>query len=80
MLLILARPASAQLIAYDEAGNYLVSANWTNGANQGFGFAPWAIATNGPDFSGTFITTYNNPTFVIAYTTNVLGTSYTNVW
>src|SRR5580658_9310595 len=73
----ISRPASAQLVAYDDAGNYLVTANWTNGANQGFGFTPWVIVTNGPDFSGTFITTVNNPTFVIADVTNVLGTSYT---
>ena len=45
------RPASAQLIAYDEAGNYLENINWTNGANQGFGFTPWMVVTNGPDFS-----------------------------
>ena len=78
--LVLASPASGQLVAYDDAGNYLVTANWTNGANQGYGFTPWVITTNGPDFSGTFITTGNNPTFVIASTNNVLGTNYTSVW
>ena len=77
---VFSRSAPAQLVAYDDAGNYLVTANWTNGANQGFGFTPWTIATNGPDFSGTFITTGNNPTFVIASVTNVLGTNYTCVW
>jgi hypothetical protein len=72
--------ASAQLTAYDDAGNYLVNANWTNGANQGFGFTPWVIATNGPDFHGTYIGTANNPTFVIATITNVSSVNYTNVW
>jgi len=78
--LMLASSVSAQLVAYDDAGAYLVTANWTNGANQGFGFTPWAIATNGPDFSGTFVTTANNPAFVIDTATNVLGTNYTCVW
>ena len=75
-----AGPASAQLIAYDDAGNYQVSANWTNGANQGVGFTPWAITTNGPDSHGTYVGTANNPMFVIASVTNVLGTNYTAVW
>jgi hypothetical protein len=77
---MLSSTVSAQLAAYDDAGDYLVTANWTNGANQGFGFTPWIITTNGPDFSGAFITTGNNPTFVIASLTNVLGTNYTCVW
>ena len=74
---MLARPAAAQLIAYDQAGNYQFGAtanlNWTNGANLGFGFTPWTIVTNGPNYHGTFVTTANNPTFVIA--TNILGTN-----
>ena len=78
--LALTLPASAQLIAYDDAGNYLVSANWTNGANQGFGFTPWVITTNGPDNPGTYIGSANSPVFVIASITNVLGTNYTDVW
>ena len=78
--LIFTHSVSAQQIAYDDAGNYLVSANWTNGANQGFGFVPWFIATNGPDFQGTYITSGNVPPFVIASVTNVLGTNYTDVW
>lgn len=79
-LLTFASSASAQLIAYDDAGEYLVTANWTNGANQGFGFTPWAIETNGPDFHGTYITTVNSPAFVIDSVTNVLGTNYTDVF
>jgi hypothetical protein len=67
-------------IAYDDAGNYLVNANWTNGANGGFGFEPWVIATNGPDFTGTYIQSANSPTFVIASVTNILTTNYTSVW
>ena len=76
-MLLLASSASAQLIAYDDAGNYQFSAsanaNWTSGANQGFGFTPWAILTNGPDSHGNYIVSGNNPTFAIA--TNVLGTN-----
>ena len=67
-------------IAYDDAGNYLVNANWTNGANGGFGFTPWVIATNGPDFTGTYVQSANSPTFVIASVTNILTTNYTSVW
>ncbi len=72
--------ASAQQIAYDEAGNYVVNGNWTNGANLGTGFTPWVILTNGPDFNGTYIQSANAPTFVIASLTNLLGTNYTDVW
>jgi hypothetical protein len=79
-LFALAGLARAQLVAYDDAGNYLLTANWTNGANAGFGFTPWAIVTNGPDFHGTYVATANNPAFVIASVTNVLGTNYTAVW
>ena len=71
---------SAQLIAYDEAGNYLANANWTNGANQGFGFTPWMIVTNGPDFKGTYIASANVPAFVIDSVTNILTTNYTSVF
>src|ERR1700744_2034326 len=74
------RPASAQPIAYDEAGNYQANANWTNGANQGYGFTPWMIVTNGPDFHGTYIATANNPAFVIDSVTNISGTNYTSVF
>jgi hypothetical protein len=77
---VFAGSASAQLIAYDDAGNYLTSANWTNGANQGFGFTPWVIVTNGPDNHGNYLVTGNNPTFAIASVTNVLGTNYTDVF
>ena len=70
----------AQPIAYDDAGNYLVSANWTNGANAGFGFMPWVFTTNGPDSQGTYALSLNNPQFVIASSTNVTGTNYTDVW
>jgi hypothetical protein len=76
-VMLLASSASAQLIAYDDAGNYQfnasANANWTNGANQGFGFTPWAILTNGPDNHGDYIVSGNSPAFVIA--TNVLGTN-----
>ncbi len=78
--LFFARSLSAQQIAYDDAGQYLVTANWTNGANQGFGYVPWVILTNGPDFNGNFINSGNNPTFVIASVTNVLSTNYTCIW
>ena len=79
-MLTVARSAPAQIIAYDDAGNYLINANWTSGANQGFGFTPWTIVTSGPNNHGTYITTANVPTFVIASVTNVMGTNYTCVW
>jgi hypothetical protein len=79
-VLAFASSAMAQPIAYDDAGNYLVSANWTNGANGGFGFTPWVITTNGPDSQGTYVLSLNNPQFVIASATNVTGTNYTDVW
>ncbi|HVM49143.1 MAG TPA: hypothetical protein VMU04_14015 [Candidatus Acidoferrum sp.] len=79
-ILAAARPASGQVIAYDDAGNYIVSANWTNGADQGFGFIPWVIMTNGPDSHGTYVVSGNNPVFVIASVTNLLGTNYNDVW
>ena len=80
VLLMVHRSVCAQQIAYDDAGNYLVNASWTNGANQGFGYLPWVILTNGPDFQGDYIQSANSPTFVIASVTNVLGTNYADVW
>jgi len=77
-LLVNVVPVSAQLIAYDDAGNYLVNANWTNGANQGFGFTPWAIITNGPNAQGTYVGTPSG--YAINSVTNVLGTNYTCAW
>ena len=76
--LTLAPRSSAQLVADDIAANYIVSVNWTNGANAGFGFTPWTIVTNGPDFHGTYIT--GDPAFVIASGTNLTGTNYSDVW
>jgi hypothetical protein len=80
--LTFAAPASAQLIAYDDAGNYLVSANWTNGANQGFGFMPWVMLTNSdtpPGGSqGWFITV--PASYANASITNVGGTNYSCAW
>lgn len=67
-------------IAYDDAANYQISANWTNGANAGTGFTAWAITTNGPDFHGTYLQSLNVPAFVIATPTNVLGTNNNDVW
>jgi|GEM_PF-335305 len=72
--------AKAQIFANDDAGNYPVSGSWTNGANKGFGFTPWSIATSGPNNHGSYITTINNPKFVIACVTNVSGVNYTNVF
>lgn len=77
---ILVQCAVAQPVAYDEAGNYLVNANWTNGANEGYGFTPWEFTTNGTDFNGEYVVTLNNPPFVIDSITNVGGTNYTNIW
>jgi hypothetical protein len=77
-LLANAIPVSAQLVAYDDAGNYLINANWTNGANAGFGFTPWAIITNGPNAQGTYVGTPAG--YVINSVTNVTGTNYTAAW
>jgi hypothetical protein len=35
-----ARPATAQIFASDDAAAYYKTPNWTNSANQGFGFTP----------------------------------------
>ncbi len=72
--------ANAQLLAYDDAGNYRVSANWTNGSNQGFGFQPWVIATNGPNSHGSYVGSANNPMFVIATITNFNSVNYTDIF
>lgn len=78
--------ATAQLIAYDDAGHYQIEANWTNNSNQGFGFTPWVIVTNdtgpGPSqFHGNYITAATvTPAFANASITNVAGTTYTNIW
>ena len=66
--------ASAQIFAYDDAGNYQQSANWTNTSNQGFGFTPWSTATNGPSFHGWYL----NNGFAIRSVTNVGGVDFTN--
>ncbi len=46
--------AQAQIIAADNAANYLT---WEDNNNQGFGFQPWAISSNdgGGNFAGTFL-------------------------
>ncbi|TAK97782.1 MAG: hypothetical protein EPO07_12720, partial [Verrucomicrobia bacterium] len=75
-----ASSASAQLVAYDDAGNYRVSANWTNGSNLGFGFTPWFIATNGPNSHGNYVGSANNPVFVIATITNFNSVNYTSIF
>src|SRR5665213_3357986 len=78
---LLATPLQAQLVAYDDASQYVVTANWTNGANQGFGFMPWALLTNNSGLGG-FEGWYINPTatYANASFTNVAGTNYTCVW
>ena len=81
VLLAAAECVFSQIVASDDAVNYLVNANWTNGANLGSGFTPWVFTTNGPDFHGTYINSGTNPpVFVIATTTNVTGTNYADVW
>jgi hypothetical protein len=48
-------PASAQIIASDDASAY---ANvWNNGDNHGFGFGPWALTNNGAGggAAGTYV-------------------------
>lgn len=68
--------APAQINAYDDAAAYYETSNWTNGANQGFGFTPWVLATNA--FSGGYRGWYLNNGYAIASSTNVGGTAYTN--
>jgi polygalacturonase len=70
-------PALAQIIACDDAAAYFKSSNWTNGANQGFGFTSWVLATNA--FSGGgYRGWYLNNGYAIASATNVSGIAYTN--
>ena len=71
--------APAQIIAYDDASAYPASFIWTNGANNGFGFTPWALVSSGPNNHGTFTVANNNPMYVIATVTNISGVNYTNV-
>ena len=84
--ILLAGSARAQQVAYDDAGNYLTSASWVSGANQGFGFTPWVILTNSTgdglsQFHGTYVTAAPVfPAFANASITNVAGVTYTNVW
>jgi len=69
--------APAQTNAYDDAAAYYKTSNWTNGANQGFGFTPWALATNAFSGGGSRGWYLNNG-YAIASSTNVGGTAYTN--
>jgi hypothetical protein len=66
--------ARAQLIAYDDAVAYYTTANWTNNANQGFGFTPWVFLVGGPNNHGHYI----GNGFTMGQNTNVMGTNYTN--
>jgi polygalacturonase len=70
----LAHSALAQPFAYDDAGNYQRSANWTNASNQGFGFGPWSFSTSGSGSHGFYL----NNGYAIRSVTNVAGTAYTN--
>jgi polygalacturonase len=70
----LAHSASAQVFAYDDAGNYQKTANWTNTSNQGFGFGPWGFSTSGSGSHGFYL----NNGYAIRSVTNVAGTDYTN--
>ncbi len=72
--LALSISARAQLIAYDDAVAYYTTANWTNGANQGFGFTPWVFLVGGPNSHGHYI----GNGFTMGQNTNVNGTNYTN--
>jgi polygalacturonase len=76
-MILLGNTAPAQINAYDDAAAYFKSSNWTNGANQGFGFTPWVLATNifsGGGYRGWYV----NNGYAIASVTNVGGTAYTN--
>ncbi|MCX6896497.1 MAG: glycosyl hydrolase family 28 protein [Verrucomicrobia bacterium] len=69
--------ARAQTNASDDAAGYYKSANWTNGANQGFGFTPWVLATNSYGGGGARGWYLNNG-YAIASPTIVNGVSYPN--
>ena len=75
--LTFAGSAPAQIIAYDDAAAYYKTSNWTNGANQGFGFTPWVLATNHLAAAATRGWYLNNG-YAIASATNIGGTAYTN--
>jgi hypothetical protein len=77
VFLVFPRIAPAQISAYDDAAAYFKSSNWTNGANQGFGFSPWVLATNAYS-GGGFRGWYLNNGYAIASATNIAGTAYTN--
>jgi polygalacturonase len=70
----LARSVAAQALAYDDAGNYQKSANWTNASNQGSGFGQWIFSTSGSGSHGFYL----NNGYAIRSVTNVAGTDYTN--
>jgi len=70
----LAHSAFAQYFAYDDAGNYQKTANWTNTSNQGFGFGPWTFSTSGSGSHGWYL----NNGYAIRSVTNIAGTDYTN--
>src|ERR1700760_2903511 len=70
--------ARAQIIAYDDAANYYKTANWTNGANLGFGFTPWVMVTNNPGPGNQFHGWLIGNGYTIGQATNVSGTNYTN--
>ncbi len=76
-VLVLAESMPAQVSAYDDAAAYYKTSNWTNGANQGFGFNAWVLTTN--TFSGGGSRGwYLNNGYAVASPTNVAGTAYTN--
>ncbi len=77
VVLALAPFASAQAVAYDDAAAYYKTPNWTNGANGGYGFTPWALTTNSYSGGGSRGWYLNNG-YAIATPTNVAGTAYTN--
>src|SRR5580704_16394737 len=76
-MLALAGAAPAQTNAYDTAAAYYKTSNWTNGANQGFGYTAWVLATNNYSGGGARGWYLNNG-YAIASPTNVGGTAYTN--
>lgn len=76
-MLSLACSAPAQTNASDDAAAYYKTPNWTNGANQGFGYTSWVMATNSFTGGGSRGWYLNNG-YAIASSTNVNGTAYTN--
>lgn len=89
VFLLLARPLTAQIFAYDDAGNGVIWTNnplgaasqtWTNGMNSGYGWlTPWVLLqTVRNNSQGNYAGFYNGNGSRIATTNNSSWGSYAN--